>query len=156
MANNQHIQLVGVKELQRSMNALAPELMKSAERAVLRAGAAPILKAAKQNAQSSRDSGLLYKSLGVNVKKVRGITDARIGPRTGMRQAVSRDGKPPRIANPANYSHLVEYGTSHSAAKPFIRPAVDSASPKVVDAMAQGLDKYLTRTAARLARRAKK
>lgn len=169
MANNQHIRLVGVREVQRTLDKLAPELMKSAERAVLRAGAKPILQAAKSKVPIvKKNGGLLKKSLGVNVKKVRGVTDARIGPRFGFRVsrgfAIARKDSKNRkkgeryeaFANPVKYSHLVEYGTSRTAAKPFIRPAVESASPKVVDAMADGLSKHLDRVAARLARRAGK
>ena len=51
---------------------------------------------------------------------------------------------------PSSYSHLVEYGTSHSAAKPFIRPAVDSTQGEVVGAMAAGLDTHLTKVVRKL------
>lgn len=169
MANNQHIQLVGVKELQRSMDRLAPELMNAAESAVLRAGARPILQAAKANVAVGKEGGgLLKRSLGMNVKKVRGVTDARIGPRKGWRTSkgmvtARKDGKNrtkgeqyEAFADPRRYSHFVEFGSSRLPARPFMRPAIDSSAPKVVDAMAQGLSKYLDRVAARLARRAAK
>ena len=57
----------------------------------------------------------------------------------------------PDIRDPNKYSHLVEKGTSHSPAQPFIRPAMDSASGQVLEAMSAGLDKHLTRVAQRLA-----
>jgi len=138
----------GVKEMNRAINRLAPELQKSAEVAVLRAGAKPILKKAKQNVTVG-DSGLLKKSLGIGVRKVKGRTTARIGPRTGFAKVVTRNGKEVR-SDPNKYSHLVEFGTSHSAAKPFIRPAEESAKGEVIDAMAQGYNKHLIRVANRI------
>lgn len=154
------IKTTGLREMQRTLERLPKELLKSSESAVLRAGAKPIEKAAKAKAPSR--TGLLKKSIGNRVKKGKdGITTARIGPRTGFKgkslgkrknkQGVMTE----RFADPNKYSHLVEFGTSHSPAKPFIRPAIDSASGEVVEAMAQGLDKHLTRTAARLARKGK-
>jgi HK97 gp10 family phage protein len=149
------IKLEGINQISQRLEALPQALQKAAEKAVLRAGAVPIRKAAKVHAKSSKDSGLLGKSIGLEVKKAKGITVARIGPRKGMRQKITRTDKRTgrkyeEMADPNNYSHLVEYGTSHSAAKPFIRPAIDSSKDQVVDAMAAGLDKHLTRVAARL------
>ena len=134
-----------------ALHRLPLELRKSALSAVLRAGAAPIRKAAKINARHSRDTGLLEKSISLRVKN----GTARVGPARGLRQEVTRTDKRTgrkykEMADPNNYSHLVEYGTSHSAAKPFIRPAIDSASGEVLAAMASGLDKHLTRVVARL------
>jgi HK97 gp10 family phage protein len=118
----------------------------------------PIRKSAKGFAARSKDTGLLEKSIGLSVKKVGGQKSARIGPRKGMRKEVTRTdqrtGKTYKeIADPNNYSHLVEYGTAHSAAKPFIRPAIDESQGEVITAMAAGLDKHLTRVAARLAKK---
>lgn len=153
-----HIELNGLSGVISALDNLPAALMKSAETAVLRAGATPIRKAAKTNAAKSKDSGLLAKSISLSVKTVNGHKSARVGPRKGLRQKVTRTDKRTgrkyeEIADPNNYSHLVEYGTSHSAAKPFIRPAIDSAQGEVLDAMAAGLDTHLTRVAARLAKR---
>lgn len=153
------LDIKGLKDLQKTMSDLPQALQKSAETAVLRAGAVPIRKAAKGFAASSKDSGLLLKSIGISVKAVRGGgKSARIGPRKGMRQMVTRTdkrtgAKHQEMADPNNYSHLVEYGTSHSPAKPFIRPAIDASKDQVLTAMAGGLDKHLTRVAARLAKK---
>lgn len=147
-----------IRNIRASLDALPNELLRSSEKAVLRAGAKPIEKAAKAKAPV-RD-GTLKKSIGTNVKTVNGVTSARVGPRTGVkgRSLGFRKNKKgvmtERFADPNKYSHLVEFGTSHSPAKPFIRPAIDTASGEVVDAMAAGLDKHLTRTVARLKRKA--
>ncbi|GAA5124663.1 HK97 gp10 family phage protein [Luteolibacter yonseiensis] len=152
------LDIKGVKQLIRNLDDLPDALRKSAETAVLRAGAVPIRKAAKRFAGNSKDTGLLQKSISLSVKTVRGEKSARVGPRKGMRQMVTRTDKRTgkqfqEKADPSNYSHLVEYGTSHSAAKPFIRPAIDTSKGEVLNAMATGLDTHLTRVAARAARK---
>lgn len=152
------IELKGVGQIIKNLDALPDALRKSAETAVLRAGAVPIRKAAKANAAKSKDTGLLQKSISLRIQTVKGVKSARVGPRKGLRQKVTRTdprtGKTyEEIADPNNYSHLVEYGTSHSPAKPFIRPAIDSAQGEVLSAMTTGLDKHLTRVAARLAKK---
>lgn len=95
-----------------------------------------LLKAAKQRAQ--KKSGLLRKSLGRKVKVYRnsGVAVAIVGPRTGYRQEVSRDGRKPVMSDPIRYAHLVELGTSHSAAFPFLTPAIEENAERIKDAMA--------------------
>ena len=146
------LKIKGIEDMAKCLNQLPGKLKATGEKSALRAGGAPIRKAAKQFAKSSKDTGLLIKSIGLNVKTVKGITSVRVGPRKGFRQTVQckdkRTGKTrEEIANPANYGHLVEYGTSHSPAKPFIRPAVDSAQSEILPAMAKGLEKHLARAA---------
>ena len=154
------MKITGLKEIKRALNKLPLELQRTTETVALRAGAKPILTAAKSNAKSSEDTGLLLKSLGVNVRKGRtgatkGIYTARIGPRKGFRKVVGvrasgkREGKQ-IYKDPAKYAHLVELGTSHSAAQPFIRPAVDSAKSQILLEMAKGYDKGLARAVAKL------
>jgi len=141
------MKLTGIKEMNRALSRLPDEMKRSGETAVLRAGAKPILKSAK--GRVAIESGLLKKSLGTNVKKVRGQTTARIGARKGRGKEVERDGVTV-FSDPTKYSHLVEYGTSHSSAKPFMRPAAESAGNEIVAAMAEGYEKYLHRAAKRI------
>jgi len=147
---NQTIQIHGLRDMLKRIDSLPEIYKKSGEKAALRAGGVPIRKAAKQFAKSSKDSGLLIKSIGLNVKTVKGVTSVRVGARKGFGQTVQRKDKRTGkmvevMANPANYAHLVEYGTSHSTAKPFIRPAVDQSKGEVLSAMAAGLEKHLIR-----------
>jgi len=144
---NQAIDIKGVASIQRALSRLPDELQRSGEAAALRAGAKPVTRAAK--AKAPTDSGLLKKSIGQNVKRIRGVRTARIGPRLGWGKEVPRNGKTV-FSDPAKYSHLIELGTSHSAAQPFIRPAIDSTRSEVVSAMADGLDRYVTRAVKRL------
>lgn len=147
----------GLGEVKRNLGKLSEAVRGKAEKAVLRAGAAPVRKAARRYALASQDSGLLRKALGSKVKTVRGKTTARIGVRGGFRGEVlrtdARTGKKRRVmANPVKYAHLVEYGTAHSAAKPFMVPAIEETKGQVVDAMAKGLEKHVSRTVERMRR----
>lgn len=87
------------------------------ERKILRKaigkGLIPIRKLAKQNVPV--DEGLLKKSIKSKVTKM-------------VSGKVYVD---PKIVNekgdkPAKYAHLIEFGTKHSKAEPFMRPAVDA------------------------------
>lgn len=42
------------------------------------------------------------------------------------------------------YAHMVEYGTRHSAAKPFVRPAIPAATPNVKRRLTEGFRKLGT------------
>lgn len=148
------IKLEGVQHIARALDRLPIEVRATAEKSALRAGGKPILNAAKAMCPVG-ENGLLKKSIGLTVRKnrsgaLRGQFTLRVGPRTGfaivkgVRSKGKNAGKPIRI-DPSKYGHLVELGTSHSAAKPFIRPAIDSASSQVVAAMAQGYAKGLER-----------
>lgn len=154
------INKASLRSLRKSLADLPKELMKAAEVSTLRAGAKPIASAAK--AKVPTNTGALKKSIGINVAKGKGsqIRTARVGPRAGFRGpslGFKKDKKGSvreRFVTPNKYVHLVEFGSSRSAAKPFIRPAIDTSQGQVIDAMAAGLDKHLTRTTARLKRKA--
>lgn len=166
------IRLHGAPEIVARLNALGENLQRTAEKAVLRAGAKPILQKARELVPVGHGKhnkhGLLKKSLGVNVKMgADGRRTARIGPRAGKqygfkKTVIARKTKNGRVAGqpydklflPVFYSHLVEYGTAHSPAKSFIRAATVNAKDAVLAAMATGLDKYLDKYAARQARKA--
>lgn len=139
------LQLTGMRELQQALNRLPKELQRTVEASALRAGMAPVRKSARANLGRSKDSGLLQKSLGLTVKKSKnGQLTARVGPRSGFTQTVTRKGRTkPQKANPVKYAHLIEYGTSRAPAQPFIRPAVESNSGQIIDEMAKGYDKGL-------------
>lgn len=150
------IRIEGMDDMRRALTRLPAELRKAAQSSVLRAGGKPILKHQKANAPVA--DGTLKKSLGIKLvgKRGEGKSTAKIGVRKGFKgkslgtRTNAAGVASERFADPSNYGHLVEFGTSHSAAKPFIRPAIDAAQGEVVNAMAAGLDKHLTRVTARL------
>jgi HK97 gp10 family phage protein len=86
-------------------------------------------------------TGMLRRSIGWRVIAYRrsGIVVGMIGPRTGfrttrqgrVRTALGKRYKATGI-NPTRYSHLVEFGTHRSRAKPFLRPAWDAGRGRAV------------------------
>lgn len=155
------IKLDGVHHIARELARLPVEIRKTAETAALRAGGKPILDAARGNCPVG-DRGLLKKSLGLTVKKnrsgqLKGEYTLRVGARTGFAEVSGTRTKGKNAGktirhDPAKYAHLVELGTSKSAAKPFIRPAIDSAGSQVIDAMAKGYARGLERAVQKLQR----
>lgn len=146
------IKLVGLAQIGLALSRLPSHLQRSAEAAVLREGAKPLVKEVRSKAPIA--SGLLKKSIGFRVKKIKGVISARIGPKTGFGKEVTRigsDGQPRQVySDPNKYSHLVELGTSRTAAKPFIRPAMEAVKPEILQKMAEGYRKHLERVIARL------
>jgi HK97 gp10 family phage protein len=137
----------GADKLKRELDRLPHRMMRGGESASLRAGAKVIVTAAKSRAP--RRTGLLIKALGSNVKRIGRQVTARVGARKGWSREETLPNGRRRTIKPVNYTRLVEFGTSHSAAKPFIRPAVEETKGQVVVAMAKGLELYLERAAAR-------
>lgn len=113
---------------------------KGIRKAALAAGTI-ILKAAKSRVV--RETGLLRKSLGKKVKVyTRGVGVAVVGPRLGFKQEVTRRGV--KVwSNPVRYAHLVELGTSHSAAKPFLKPALEATRKEVEAAMVKAINEVI-------------
>lgn len=168
MARSASIQLTGFKELEKALLSLPAELAKEAEAGALRAGMVPVRRATIANAAATKDTGLLQKSIGLTVRRIRkkgqntNRYTARVGPRTGFKKSLGtriakvtkgnrKAGKPyEAFQDPVRYAHLVELGTSRSAAKPFIRPALDSQQGEIIERMAQGYNKGLARAVAKL------
>jgi HK97 gp10 family phage protein len=48
-----------------------------------------------------------------------------------------------RIGTTLPYAHLVEYGTRHSRAKPFLRPALDSRRGEMISVVRRKMDKII-------------
>lgn len=145
-----------VNALRKSLDSLPAHLQKAAEKAVLRAGGNIILKAAKVKVPVR--SGILKKSLGVSVTSSKAGISARVGPRAGVkyRYQTNKTGRRGRRKgkniDAQEVAFYIETGTPNMAAQPFIRPAVDDSKRQVLDAMAAGLDKHLTKVCARLAK----
>ncbi len=108
---------------------------------------------ARLSAQGAVRTGLLRKSLGVKLKSnfPKGYVYGVVGPRRGFKREIgqmieanairslerrgARIDRKPVYADPVRYAHLVEYGTKHSQAKPFMRPALDENKTRVIDLM---------------------
>jgi HK97 gp10 family phage protein len=152
------VKVDGLKELQRALSKLPVELQRASETNALREGMKPVLKTAR--AKAPTDTGLLKKAMGLTVRKGKNGITARVGARTGFKgrslgfKMVKR-GKlkgqmTERFQDPSYYSHLVEYGTSHSAAKPFIRPAVENNTLEITAGLAKGYEKGMEKALAKV------
>ncbi len=167
------VKLKGFAELERKLLALPEELSRVVEMEVLRNAAKPLQKAVKRRAKAFQDTGLLAKSIGLNVRRIRRRLQnqsrytARVGPRTGFKvEKGKRIAKKDRFSksrkrgkilvtkkgseftyyqDPTKYAHLVELGTSHSPAKPFIRPAVAETESQILALMAAGYDRGMAK-----------
>lgn len=123
-----------------------------------------IAKTAKRLAP--KETGLLRKSIASKVKTYKsGSVVAIIGPRIGFKREVTLKrvfriingrtvffAKPKpeylkMMRNPIPYAHLVEYGTSKTAAKPFMRPAWDQNKEQIKSLLQReiwnGIQKHL-------------
>jgi len=154
------IKIEGAKQVLAAIEQIPAQYRTTAEFQILGSGAKPIAKKAKSNAPTGSGShaGMLKKSIAMNVKGKPGFRTARIGPKASFGKVVGqytrgkRKGKDKR-KNPQYYSHLIELGTAHSPAQPFLKPAVDQASSEVFEAMAKGFDKAMDRIAKRIAKK---
>jgi len=131
-ASGMKMSLRGEKELIRSLKKFKGSVVKTVMIGAARDAMKPMTQAAKANARQIRVTGLLAKSIGVVARRYKsGNVSIVLGPRTGFRTII--DGKP---RNPANYGHLVEFGTSTAAPKAFLRRAYDSKRTAVFNGMA--------------------
>lgn len=142
-------QVDGLRELVSSLHKLDTKVRKKTVRKMCAEAGKLILKRAKSLA--AKETGLLRKSLGRKVKVYRsGVAVAVVGPRSDskFRQLVTRtkNRRKPRteMANPIKYAHLVEQGTTHSRALPFLRPAIAGQQAALREAMANVVKGALT------------
>ena len=130
------VHLEGHKELIRALDKLGGKDTFGLSRNAARAAMVPVNKAPTQNAKALKDTGALWKSIGIKVKRIprAGIVWVGVGPREGHAIEMP-DG---RTRDPVNYGHLVEMGFQnvrtgeHVAARPWLRPAIDSQGRKVL------------------------
>lgn len=135
----------GVAEVLKALDGVDAKLRKKGVRAAVSKGGQVILSRARKTAP--KQTGLLKKSLGKKVKVYRhsGNAVAVVGPRTGFRGVVTRDGRQV-TGDPTKYAHLVELGTVRAKAKPFLRPAIEQQKKAILDAMASAVRKVLGTT----------
>ena len=150
-----NLNITGVEELVKKLQTIEKKHARKAARTAIGEATKIVLKTAK--ALVPKDTGLLRKSLGRKVKVYRrnGVVTGLVGPRTNVTDRLkSRKGRGvvaklneivgkalnAEVAKkPARYAHLVELGTMHSAAQPFLRPALDSNRDRLVGVIAAKL-----------------
>ena len=136
---------VELNGLQDVLKTLA-RVKKAASSKILRkaAGAASKILVKEVKARVPVDTGLTRKSIGRRVKTYRksGTVVALVGPRTGFAD-------PNTGHDPVKTAHLAEFGTEHSAPSPFMRPAADAASGRMVAAVSETISRELVEAAKR-------
>jgi len=131
--------LAGAKELSKLLDQLDEEVAGKLVRAAGRAGAEVIADEARRLVPV-RD-GELQASIAVSQDRNIGREVETI---IGFRQPT------------ASRAHLTEFGTVHSQARPFLRPAMDSKAQASIEAAAKSLSKGIAREARRLARKTRR
>lgn len=119
------VKMEGAAEIERALRELGPQIANRLGVRALRKAARVFIK------EMRRLVPRRTRALSKSIVAVRGRDEP--GGRKVFRIAFKRPA--------SRYAHLVEFGTRHSAAKPFIRPAMDSQAQAAVDAMAFDLSK---------------
>jgi HK97 gp10 family phage protein len=152
MANR--MTLRGAKELERALLALPDRVAKRHTFNALRAAARQIQKAARENliAHGSADTGALVNAVKTSDRKrsKKGSAVVAVGIENKAYQAKRKGSSRPKKVNPKNYAHLVEFGSEHSAAKPFMGPAMDGEGGKALDTILDKLTKAIEKEAKKL------
>lgn len=139
-----------------AMSSLNLDLQRKILRKALATASGPVVFREKQNARRNRDSGLLADSIFVTVKVDKaGEATANIRP-SGKRVVVMQtepDGTKRQVRTRASaYAHVVEFGSKHVAARPFVRPAVDQSLPEVEAAFTAEVNAAVVKAAAKASR----
>lgn len=121
------MKLDGLQALAKRLEAIDKKVAKKAIKAAINQATKILTKEVK--ARVPVDTGLLRRSIGRKVKTYRqsGLVIGIVGPRANI---VGDDGD-----KPSKYGSLVEFGTSTSPARPFLRPAFDAAKDRMLAAM---------------------
>lgn len=133
MPTNIRIELSGVSSLRKELQGIQKRMLDYAVVHAVKAECERLL--AEMQARCPVDTGSLLKSLAVRVKSYDNgrVVIGLVGPRRGVHAN-------PNNGNfPSRYAHIVELGSSRSAARPFMRPAWDAVAPTFVQELAAGL-----------------
>jgi len=141
--------VTGDKQLERKLARLPDRVLNRVVRRASAKAMIPVSRSAKANAP--RETGLLAKSIGRKTKvfKSGGTVQTVVGPRLGFKQMVTLPNGKTMLRNPFKYAHLVEFGTRHSAAKPFMRPALESNKGAIIAVYRSELASGVVREAVR-------
>lgn len=135
MANNINfggsgsITIKGAPEIWMKMAKVGAVVANKLSKRALNKALKPVVEKAKELAPVGKEvlPGMLRDSIGAKITVKKGTIRGVAGPirnrvQIGTRKKGKKKGAP-IFKDPARYAHLVEFGTSHSDAKSFLRPA---------------------------------
>ena len=133
-----NFKIEGGKELDAALKKLGIDLERKIAKSGARAGANIVAKAAREKAP--QDSGTLKRSIKVVARSKR-VGDAVVS-------VVTRSGKKWNSKGMnAWYAGKVEFGTEHTPARPFMRPALDENGERIIKAMSAKIQERITKLA---------
>jgi HK97 gp10 family phage protein len=143
-----HIQITGLSDLEKNLEQFSDRIAKNILRGAVSAGAAVIrnearLKAPKDTGEMARD---------IMIKRARdsrgsGLITYHVFVRTGKKSRLA--GKKRNVNRDSFYWRFVEFGTAKMSAKPFMRPAFDTAKERAVQAIKEYLAARIDKEAAK-------
>lgn len=139
----------GLDGVLRKMRELSPKIQKKVLVKAVRAGANIIRDDARSRAKQFDDpqsSEKIWKEIVTKVNTRRGRREGGVVMQVGVRGGAKTD-KGGQETSPIWYWRLIEFGTSKMAARPFMRPALESKAEAATDAIVtelnRGLDELL-------------
>lgn len=135
----------GLRELDRKLATLPQKVGFKALRSGLMAASKPMFLAARANALATgirkMDAGATAAAMGRFTRKVTPTrTVLFIGPKNKDKKALALwNQKHDAEATRLNHFHLVEFGSIHGPAQPFLRPAFDATKQTVIESIAREL-----------------
>jgi|SRR5579871_118008 len=140
----------GLAELQRTLEQLPAKVQEHVLVVAVSAGAKYLQDKIAQAAPVRADNAL-KKMGGIGTKaRLPGFLKASIGRRRDDKGSGSSVTYNVGVITAAFYAKFIEFGTRHQAARPFLRPAVDSNQDGAVNRMADTLSRQIDAEAARL------
>lgn len=127
----------GLPELSRQFDRLSAKLQRRTLRGALRKAGRPVLKEAKRLVPVKTKA--LKRSLAMKTSVTRTTAVMTVGARKGAK------------GSPSSRVHLTEKGTAHSAAKPFLRPALVNKKQEALDRFTSALREEIALVTARAA-----
>lgn len=135
MARTTSVRIEGLSELAKKLQAMGVDMTNVTSRKATGVAAGIVEKAAQQRVPVKTGllrSQIITKRIPAGQAKSLGATSIHV---VTVRQGTKkRKGKQDRGSAP--HAHLVEHGTAHSAAQPFLRPALDESVGAAATAMA--------------------
>lgn len=166
------VEVKGLRELEQNLAKLSKSMAKGATRRTLMKAAEPLKQAAQGKAPVL--SGELKLGISKTAKKPKNYEAGKIAYNKTMRETANKQAavaamREARKQNPATfsevfvgplarqfYAHFAEFGTEHSAPKPYMRPAWDEKQDECLDIIKAELGNEIDKSAARMAKKAAK